>query len=242
MKLKLNFLIFLWFSAITIGNGQELDSISMTFEGGKVVVRYDFLVGEENENYELYLYGSHDNFSEPLQFTTGDVGKNIQIGTGKIIYWDAKKELGNFKGDFSLKIKGSIYIPLVTFENIDQELKIKRGDDFEVRWNPNTKNEKVLIKIQRNGVPIAEPLIVENSGRYNWKVPRNLKAGKGYTVQILDTKNLIKEETSESFKIRRKIPLAYKIIPAIVAAGAAAVIITNDPDQGIPGPPAPPSR
>ena len=67
MKLKLNFLIFLLFSTSTIVNSQELDSISTTFEGGQVVVRYDFVVGEEKEIYELYLYGSHDNFSEPLQ-------------------------------------------------------------------------------------------------------------------------------------------------------------------------------
>lgn len=240
MSLKLNFLIFILIGASGLTYAQELDSISMEFENDLVVVKYDFLVGEKDEIYELYLFGSHDNFTHPLQYTTGDIGKNIKIGSGKIVYWDAKKELGNFKGDFSLKLKGSKYIPLVNFDNINQSLKIKRGEIFEIKWTPNTKDDKVLLKIQRNGVPIVEPAVVENSGIYHWEVPDRLKPGSGYSVQILDTKNLIKQETSDNFGIIRKVALAYKIIPAAVIVGAVVFLIPKD-KGGIPGPPDPPS-
>ena len=242
MKLKLNFLFILFLSATNLVLGQVLDSVSMEFEGGKVVVHYDFLKGEKDELYELYLFGSHDNFSEPLQFTTGDVGKKIRIGPDKKIYWDAKKELGNFKGDFSLKIKGSKYIPLVSFQNINSELKLRRGDEYEIRWKPNTKDKNVLFKIQRNGVSISEPFAIDNTGEYRWNIPAKLKAGNGYSVQILDEKNLMKEETSESFSVKRRIPLGLKVVPSVFAAGVAVYLLSKDQDQGIPGPPAPPSR
>ena len=237
MKLKLNLIFVLTFFVITIAKTQELDSVSMTFENGLVVVRYDFLKGEDGENYELYLYGSHDNFVEPLQYTTGNVGKKIRLGPGKIIYWDAKKELGVFKGDFSLKIKGTKYVPFVSYENISIDLKIKRGETFIIKWIPSTKASNVLLKIQRYGVPISEPLIVENSGIFSWDIPANMKAGKGYTVQILNTENLLKEETSVSFSVRRKVPLAYKIIPALVVVGIGAYLFTKDEESGIPTPP-----
>jgi len=242
MSLKLNFFFLLFLTSITFVEGQELDSISMTFENGMVVVRYDFLNGEAGEDYELYLFGSHDNFSEPLQHTTGDVGKKIQLGSGKVIYWDAKKELGNFKGDFSLKIKGTKYIPLVTFQNIHQDLKIKRGESFDIRWDRSTKADQVLLQMRRYGVPIEDPITVDNTGIYSWHVPREFKAGKGYTIQILDTQNLIKEETSESFTIRRKMPLAYKLIPVVAVLSGAAIYFTQGEDSGIPNPPAPPER
>lgn len=222
-------------------HSQELDSISMEFENGIVVVKYDFLDGEKGENYELYLFGSHDNFSEPLQYTTGDVGKNIQLGKGKVIHWDAKRELGNFKGDFSLKIKGSKYTPMVTFDNITANLKIKRGSDFNIKWTPNTKDKEVLLKIQKNNVPITKPIIVENSGSYEWNLPPKLKPGKGYSVQILDTKNLLREETSELFTARRKVPLMYIVVPTAIAVGVTAVLLKKD-DSGIPDPPSPPER
>lgn len=237
MKLKLNLFLVLTFSVITLAKSQELDSVSMTFENGMVRVSYDFLQGEEGEDYELFLYGSHDNFVEPLQYTTGDVGKKIQIGPGKIIYWDAKKELGVFKGDFSLKIKGNKYIPFVSYNNINAELKIKRGEIFIIKWTPSTKASNVLLKILRNDVPISDPLVIENSGEFSWEVSANLKAGKGYTVQILNTENLLKEETSDRFSVTRKIPLAYKIIPAIVLVGVSVVVLTKEEENGIPNPP-----
>lgn len=237
MRLKLNFFVFVVLCSITFAKGQELDSVSMTFENGLVVVKYDFLLGEKGVDYELYLYGSHDNFTTPLQQTTGDVGKNIQIGTHKIIYWDAQKELGIFKGDFSLKVKGNKYIPFASFKNIDSNQKIIRGEDFNLKWETSTKSHKVLIKINRNGVPISDPFLVENSGSYNWEVPAKLRPGKGYTIQILNTENQINEETSESFSVKRKIPLGYKIIPTAIVALAAILIISKDEDAGIPNPP-----
>ena len=187
------------------------------------------------------MFGSHDNFSKPLQFTTGDVGKNILIGKGKLIYWDAKKELGNFKGDFSLKIKGSKYIPMVTFDNILANQKIKRGSSFHIKWTPNTKDKEVLLKIQKNNVPINKPIVVPNSGSFTWNMPPKLKPGKGYTVQILDTNNLIREETSEVFSVRRKVPLMYILAPAAVVVGVTAALL-NKNEGGIPAPPSPPAR
>jgi len=99
-----------------------------------------------------------------------------------------------------------------------------------------------LLKIQRNGVPISDPLVVENSGEFSWEVSTNLKAGKGYTVQILNTENLLKEETSESFFVQRRAPLAYKIIPAVVLVGISAVLLTKDEENGIPDPPGVPEH
>jgi hypothetical protein len=243
MKLKLNLFFLLSILAITCAKSQVLDSISMTFEGGLVVVRYDFLDGEEGQDYELYLYGSHDNFVNPLQHTIGDVGKKIKIGSGKIIHWDAKKELGNFKGDISLKVKGAKYVPIVSFKNIDEDLKIKRGNVFDIKWIGAKNTDKVLLKIQRHGVPVSEPLIIDNSGSFTWEIPSNLKAGKGYSVQIMDPNNLLREETSQLFSIKRKVPLAYIIAPIAIIAGVTAVLLTqDDPQTGIPDPPSTPEN
>lgn len=243
MNLKLNLLLFLLVGTYLGAHGQELDSVNITLENDMVVVRYDFLQGEPDQVYELYLYSSHDNFQKPLQLTTGDVGKGIHIGTGKIVYWNAKQELGNFKGDISLKIKGDVYTPIVQYLNVYDNLKLKQGNQFDFQWKSNDKSDKVLLKIQRNGVPVSDPLVVDNTGTYTWTIPRDIKAGKGYSIQIADTNNLLREETSNSFSVRRKVSLAYKIIPPIlVAGGIAAIFLTSsDPESEIPEPPLTPA-
>ena len=83
MKLRLNFVFLSFIAVVTVSYSQELDSISMIFENDRVVINYDFLVGEEGVEYELFLFGSHDNFAEPLQEVEGDVGKNIKIGVNQ---------------------------------------------------------------------------------------------------------------------------------------------------------------
>jgi hypothetical protein len=243
MRLKLNFLWFILITAINSAFSQELDSISMSVENDVVVVKFDFVDGEPEEVYELYLYSSHDNFQKPLQLTAGDVGKGIKVGVGKTIYWNAKEELGNFKGDLSLKIKGDKYVPIVQYQNIHERLKTKRGEPFEIHWAASDKTEKVALKILRNGVPVMTPEIVENTGTFTWMIPMNAKAGKGYTVQISDTDNLLREETSAVFSVTRKLPLVFKILPAVaVAGGIAAILMTReDPENGIPEPPLTPN-
>ena len=242
MTLKLNLIFFVSLFVFTLSKGQELDSISMSLENGKVVVRYDFLEGDEGVDYELYLYSSHDNYTKPLQYTTGDVGKNIKPGKGKVIIWDAQKELGNFKGDLNLKIKGSKYIPFVEFENIHENQKIKRGEPFELLWTTNTKTDKVLLKILRYGVPVTEPVAIKNNGRYSWNVPSDIRPGKGYTFQVHDAENQLRKETSNQFTVRRKVPLAYKIVPAAVVAGVGVLLLNINKDDGIPDPPGAPTN
>lgn len=242
MKLKLNFLFVCLTVMFLSAKGQELDSVSMHFENGKVVVEYDFTEGEQDQPYELYLYGSHDNFKSPLQLTTGDVGKNIYPGSHKVIYWDAQKELGVFQGQISLKVKGSKYVPFVNFNPLEDKLKIVRGTSFNIQWEPMNKDKKVLVKILKNDVPVSTPKIIDNTGHYTWQVPKKSKPGNGYRVQILNTNNLLKEEKSNEFAVRRKIPMAIKIVPAALLLGAGILLLGHQDDSGIPNPPPAPSN
>lgn len=238
MKLKLNFFIFLMTLNISASFGQVLDSISTSLQDGIVVVRFDFLDGEPEVDYELYLYGSHDNFQKPLQETTGDVGKGIRTGVGKVIYWNAEKELGNFKGDFSLRIKGQKYFPIVEFKNISSQLKLKRGEQYNFQWKSNIKSDRLMMTIKRNGVPVTEPSLVENTGDFLWFIPKDLKPSRDITLEIADPENLLRKETSPPFVIKRKVPLTVKIIPAVAAMGGAAFYFMNkQEDDNIPAPP-----
>jgi len=223
---------------ISCAFGQVLDSISTSQEDGIIVVRFDFLQGESDIDYELYLYGSHDNFQNPLQETTGDVGKGIRVGVGKVIYWNAEKELGNFKGDFSLKIKGQKYDPIVEFKNISNQLKLKRGEQYNFQWRSNIKSDRVMFTIKRNGVPVTESSLIENTGEFLWFIPRDLKPSRDLSIEIADPENLLRKETSTPFAVRRRTPLAVKLIPAVaVIAAGATYFITNKSDDKIPEPP-----
>jgi len=223
------------------GYSQEIDSITMALDNGKVTVGYDFTQGTKDVPYEFYLYCSHDNFTKPLQYAIGDIGKNIYTGRQKTIIWDAQRELGNFKGDIILKIKGSEYKPFATFINVPERLKIKRGSIYSFEWSYEKKPEKVLVKVLKNGVPVQDPEITTNTGKYVWSVPKHVKAGKGYAFQLVDPENMLRQESSHEFTISRKIPLGYIIVPAAIV-GVSAIFLLGPNEEGIPEPPSVPTN
>lgn len=245
MKLKL-YLLLLFSHVISSiqALAQEPDSVRFSVENEMIVVRYDFLNGEPDEVYEFYLYSSHDNFQKPLQQTTGDIGKGITVGPGKVIYWNAKAELGNFKGDLSLRIQGDKYVPIVSYQNIYEKTRIKRGSQFEIHWKPGDKSDKVLLSVLRRGVPVLDPLIVDNSGSFVWTLTDNVSPGKGYAVRIADTNNLLRQETSDLFSVKRRTALGFTILPAAIITGgvAALLFIGGDDESSIPLPPSVPGK
>ncbi|MDZ7605807.1 MAG: hypothetical protein U5K79_09525 [Cyclobacteriaceae bacterium] len=219
---------------------QEIDSITMTQENGRLGLEYDFVQNDSNVPYELYLYSSHDNFTKPLQMVSGDIGKNVYPGLNKKIIWEGARELGNFKGEVILKIKGSVYKPFVTYVNVPDRLTIKRGSIYTFEWSYDKKPEKLMLKILRNGVPVADSKIIDNLGKYVWSVPKNIPPGKGYSLQLSDTENLIREESSHAFRIKRKVPLGFIAVPAALIGSAAVILFL--PENVIPEPPSAPTN
>jgi hypothetical protein len=242
MNLRLNLILLL---SVCFGYGfsQELDSVSTHFENGIVVVHYDFLQGQPDVNYEMYLYSSLDNFQKPLQLTSGDVGKGIEIGPGKVIYWNAEKELGVFRGDISLKIKGEPYVPFIEFINFAEGSRVKRGRSLEIQWKAHRKRDNVLLKINRNGVPVSDPAIIDNSGSFTWIIPNDIKPSKHFNVEIVDVENPLRREISPQFRVKRRFPLGYKVSLGVLIPGGvgAALMLNDDTQSGIPGPPEAPN-
>jgi hypothetical protein len=222
---------------------QKAENISFAFENGLIVVRYDFVDGDPGQAYEFFLYSSHDNFSKPLQMVSGDVGQGITPGGAKTIFWDARAEMGNFKGNVKLKVLGDVYKPLVVFENAFTQHRIKRGKQAVIRWSSTfDKDEKLKLEIVRFNSSLQEFDIL-NNGTFTWDIPGNLKAGDGYAVRISQRHNQLKHETSDAFRIRPKIPLGMKLLPVAAAAGAAAIVVgLGGEDTSIEGPPPMPAK
>lgn len=81
---------------------QKIENIRAEAAADKILVTYDLVPGEADETYTISLYASHNNFRTPLARVRGDVGAGVKPGKGKRIEWDAKAEMGPFKGELTL--------------------------------------------------------------------------------------------------------------------------------------------
>ena len=64
------------------------------------------------------------------------MGIDIKVGDNKKIIWRAKEELGaDFDGRLSLELKGSLYVPFISIEGLEEGAVFKRGKPNDVTWS-----------------------------------------------------------------------------------------------------------
>ncbi|MCZ6521933.1 MAG: hypothetical protein O6848_10610, partial [Bacteroidetes bacterium] len=131
--------LFCLLLSLKVSIAQQIENLTFRLEGTEIIINYD-LLGEAEESYFITVFSSQNGFTDPLQFVTGDVGEEISPGTGKIVIWDARQELGDFRGNLRIRIRARL-VPIISFENIPPGLK--RGKVNEIKWTPGTNQENI---------------------------------------------------------------------------------------------------
>jgi len=75
---------------------------------------------------------------------------------------------------------------------------------------------------------------VNNTGQYNWSIPKDTPTGKGYQFRITLGEEQI---LSNSFKIKGKYPMVLFMAPVPVLAVGGYFIYKLVADKDLPGPP-----
>jgi len=207
--------------------GQAIENLGYKVAGTKVTITYD-LPGDTTRWYNVEVFSSYDGFTEALYYVNGDVGKNIIPGFGKIIVWDAKEELGRFKGNISLRVK-TTYIPFIKFTNIGS--KFRRGKDYDLTWTGGPEGGRVRFELYEGDTRISRLGEADNTGLWNWDISKNTKTGKYYRIRAFNDR---RSEFSSLFRISPKIPWAIKALPLLAAGGVVAAILMQQPEESPP--------
>ena len=187
-------------------------------DGEKVIVHYNLQDSNPNNEYQLNLYSSKDNYMSPLTKVTGDVGNEVKSGTAKKIEWKLRDEFGPYKGKIALEIRGKMFVPFVKLQSFDTEKSYKRGKAIDVGWKAGATNP-ISIELMKGSQRVVGESNLANNGNHTIYVPGSAKAGKDYKLKITDsrTNDVI---YSNNFAVKPKIPLLVKVLP-VVAIGAA---------------------
>lgn len=200
--------------------------------GDKIIVHYQLEDSNPNNEYQIGLYASRDNYAAPLLKVKGDVGAEIKPGAVKQIEWNLREEFGGYKGRIALEIRGKVYIPIVKLQNFDVNKSYKRGKTYEIAWKPGNTNP-INIELYKGNERVSGDANQANNGNYNFLVPAHAKKGKDYRLKISDTKNSDAVVFSGAFKVTPKIPLLVKLLPIAVVGGIVAALSGGgDPAPG----------
>jgi hypothetical protein len=204
---------------------QEFVIKRMELANQQVIVHYDLLDTMKNRSYTINVYASNDNFVNPLQKITGDVGPEIKPGLNKKMIWDPKAELSKgFRGGVSLEIRGKLYIPFIHLTGFDDYKSIKRLKPVPVTWTGGAEGTVLNMDVYQDDKKITSFPNISNVGHYNMTLPKSVKPGKNYYLRISDSKDKDEVINSGQFEVKRKVPLALKMLP-LLAVGSAIIFI-----------------
>lgn len=239
-------------------HAQKVGNVRAEKDGEYVRIQYDLEGEDPADQYEVELYASHNNFTSPLEMVTGDVGKGIKPGPDKLVIWRPSEELDAYTGEIVFEIRATLAGAYYRITSPTSSSKVKKGKTMAIRWTGGASSENVRIELKRfNGRVETIADNTGNSGNYIWTLPKSIKGGKGYQVQIVNTGDATKQGTSKTFKVGGGVPLVLLIAAPVVAGGVIAavllggggddddddddVIIDDDP-QLLPDPPGSPDN
>ena len=238
--LRLSLLLFL---LPFFGYSQEVQITNIQLKGTDVVLTYNLIDERIDRSYSIHMYSSLDNYIQPLELVSGDVGIDIPVGGNKRITWSAQDELGmEFNKGLKIEVKGQIYVPFIELDGITEDMVLKRGNPTDIRWTGGRGDNILSVDLYQGDKLVRSFGELPNTGKSTLKIPKNVPPGKDYRYRISDERNRDEVVYSPSFEVRRKYPLGIKL-----GGGAAlsvfgyyliqSLIPVTEPD--ITGPPFP---
>jgi hypothetical protein len=229
--------MFLLFVVSYVCRAQQFTIKRVELANQQVIVHYDLTDDVTGRSYTLNVYGSHDNYLNPLQKITGDAGLEIKPGLNRKFVWDAKSELGeNFSGSVALEVRGRLYIPFVRFTGLEDYRVLKRGKPYQLTWSGGTQQNILNFDLYKGDKKVTTFTNIANVGNYKLTLPTDTKPGKNYRFKISDTKNKDEVVYTSMFAVKRKTPLLLKILPVLAVGYLATTLGGSDTSKQIPDP------
>ena len=218
---------------------QKIENVKATVNGDDIIITYD-LSGKEGQEFKINLYASNSNFSKPIVKASGDIGSRITPGKDKRVVWNAKNEIPDYKGDLVIEVRGEAGVVSSSVRPLSflspSGGGVKRGKMMNISWSGGSPSENVELNLIKDGAVAQKISDQNNNGVYSWQVPKGTKTG---TYQLKLTGGASGEVTSSNFKIKPKVSLLLKILPAAVV-GTIVFLTLTDPYQETTDLPTPP--
>ena len=223
MGLKLCFLFILLACA---SYAQRIDNLTTVLAGENIEITFDLIDDAGGQTFDVQLFSSHNNYTTPLLYVSGDIGEEVSPGTGKKVIWEAKKELGNYKGEIYLEIRGIVTPPFVRILTPNAADKFKPGKTTEIRWDSDvTGNIRIDLYEGRNR--ISTIATTQNTGRFNWTLSKKLSKGDNYRLVFTSDSKPGKRVDSKQFVVAKGIPIWLVVAGVAVVGGIVGVIVSG---------------
>lgn len=225
----LSLVLIIQFSSSSLFS-QNITITKMKIVNDQMHINYTIDDSNPNNEYLVTVLSSKNNFSAPHTNVSGDVGQDVKPGN-RVAIWNLKEELGDYKGPLSIELRANVFIPFVRLKGNEESHKVfKRGKNYELKWRPGNTNP-VHIELFKDDQKLGGQLNHPNNGSFSTLLSKDLKRGD-YKMKLSDAKHPEDFVYTSEFLVKRKIPLAIKVIPFIALGVLGSQLFLNSGESG----------
>jgi hypothetical protein len=117
----------------------------------------------------------------------------------------------------------------IKFLSPSTDAKYKRGGMIKIQWIGGEPDDEYALDIFNGRFHYRHIGELKNSGTYPWLIPMDVDPGKEYKFKLTNTEDFGDFAFSNTFMIKRKVPIAAWIVPgAIVVAGGVFLLFYDN--------------
>lgn len=217
------------------GLAQTIENVRAVPKGDLIEIHYDLKPGMDSLSCNISVYASHNQFSTPLLWVSGHVGQLIPPGDNKMITWEARKELENFKGELIIEVQADPVVPPYVF--LTRKPKARIGKKYSLSWQGGRRTDMVdlqLLNAKKEVVTVISSF--PNERNYTWTIPNTLSKNTYYFRLLAPGM----EATSQPIRFykNKKWWIAIPIAGAVILG----INLLSGKQEQLPLPPAPPEN
>ena len=211
---------------------QSITNVKATVDENDVIISYDLKASVNGQKFDVIIKSSKDGFANPLSKVTGDLGSDQTAGVGKKIIWEAKEELGVYKGVVSFEITATVTFTPIQFLQPLADTQVKIGKPYTLEWKGGTLDRSLKLELLKNNSQVMEMGTINNSGSFTWNVPKTMQKGENYQFKLSDASQPNDAVVSIGFNLQKKKSALVFIVPIALVGVGAAVLLGGGDDGG----------
>jgi len=187
----------------------------------------------EKDQTKVNIY--QENQRNDLKVKGTEIRNRSQAVNGDLVF--VSKEANTSEGTaVSDKTEGTVDI---TFLAPLADSKYKRGNAIQVRWTGGNPDDEYALDLFDGRFHYRHVGELKNSGTYPWIIPTDVKPGKEYKFKLTNTEDFGEYAFSNTFIIKRRVPVAVWIVPGALVVGGAVYFLFFHGEEEEPDLPAP---
>lgn len=227
IQLKIVIVLIGLLTVISVAQAQKVENAAAQIVEEDLIITFDLMPKESiHELYQITIMAHFGNVTKEMQVKEGSLS-DVRPGNRLQFVFSGEENFKNIKGEVDFSITAKMTFSPIRFISPEKNGSGKKGKPMDIKWKGGLEEDNYSIDLLRKGQLVSTIETQIEPPAHIWDIPKSTKAGSKYKFMLKSNTNPAQSIISGEFRIKRKIPLVVKVLPAAVLIGVGYILLKD---------------